>query len=386
MGGWNMGGVCYFCKKSDRMEKPVVLTLDAGGTNFVFSALKGRRELTDPVRLPANAHDLDRCLGSVREGFEKLIAAIDEKPAAISFAFPGPADYERGIIGDLPNFQAFRGGVPLGPILENHFGLPVFINNDGDLYAYGEALMGFLPWLNEELERRGAVKRFQNLIGLTLGTGFGAGIVTKKVLLRGDNSCGAEIHNAANRNNPAWNAEESVSTRAIQRVYAEHAGLPFSATLMPRDIYAIAHEQQSGDRFAAREAFRVYGENLGHSIANIVTFVDGMITLGGGIVSAWDLFSEAMFLELNRPIENFRGEPAPRLSYRVYNLEDETVMDEFARGKTRTLEVPGTDQSLAYDSLFRVGVGKSRLGASRAISLGAYAYATQALGISDSDS
>ena len=38
-----------------------------------------------------------------------------EEPVAISFAFPGPADYEHGVIGDLPNFPAFCGGVALGP-------------------------------------------------------------------------------------------------------------------------------------------------------------------------------------------------------------------------------------------------------------------------------
>jgi glucokinase len=64
---------------------------------------------------------------------------------AISFAFPGPSDYPRGIIGDLGNLPCFRGGVALGPMLEDTFEIPVFINNDGDLFAYGEAIGGFLP-------------------------------------------------------------------------------------------------------------------------------------------------------------------------------------------------------------------------------------------------
>jgi glucokinase len=362
------------------MQDPVVLTLDAGGTNFVFSALKGTSELTDPIRLASNADHKEKCIATVISGFEQLIEMIDEKPAAISFAFPGPSDYERGIIGDLPNFPSFRGGVPLGPILEKHFKMPVFINNDGDLYAYGEALMGYLPWLNNELKARGSVKTFRNLIGLTLGTGFGAGIVVKDVLLRGDNSCGAEIHNAANRDNPKWNAEESISTRAIQRVYADTAGLDFDGSLMPKDIYDIAKGEKTGNPEAAREAFRVYGQNLGHAIANIVTFVDGIIILGGGIVASWDLFSEALFAELDSTIENFRGEPAPKLSYRVYNLEDESIMDEFAKGKGKILQIPGSDETVEYDSLARVGVGVTKLGASKAISLGAYAFAVQGLG------
>ena len=70
-----------------------------------------------------------------------VISRLPEQPAAISFAFPGPADYPRGIIGGyLPNFPSFRDGVALKDFLEERFGIPTFINNDGDLYAYGEAL------------------------------------------------------------------------------------------------------------------------------------------------------------------------------------------------------------------------------------------------------
>jgi len=359
------------------MQDPIVLTLDAGGTNFVFSALKGNDELLTPLRLPSNSDNLDKCIQTIIQGFEQLMGQLNEKVSAISFAFPGPADYRLGVIGDLPNFPSFRGGVPLGPILENHFKLPVFINNDGDLFAYGEALMGYLPWLNGELKNRGAVKTFRNMIGLTLGTGFGAGIVLNKNLLVGDNSVGAEIHNATNKYYPEWNAEESVSTRAIQRVYAEVSGSAFNPSMMPVDIYNIAHGKKEGSAEAAIEAFRMYGENLGSSIASIITFIDGIVVLGGGIVASWDLFSEAMFKELSRNIINFKGESSPRLSYGVYNLEDESVLDEFAKGKTKILQVPGTNQSIEYDSMARVGVGVSNLGASKAISLGAYAYALQ---------
>lgn len=364
-------------KKIANMQNPVVLTLDAGGTNLIFSALKVNEELVTPLRLPSNADNLDKCIQTIIQGFEQLREQLNEDVSAISFAFPGPADYRLGVIGDLPNFPSFRGGVPLGPILENHFNLPVFINNDGDLFAYGEALMGYLPWLNDELKTRGAVKTFRNLIGLTLGTGFGAGIVLNKSLLVGDNSVGAEIHNATNKFHPEWNAEESVSTRAIQRVYAESAGLAFNASMMPVDIYNIAHGKSDGNAEAALEAFRLYGENLGNSIASILTFIDGIVVLGGGIVASWDLFSPAMFKELSREIINFKGDKSPRLSYSVYNLEDESVLNEFAKGKTKTLQMPDGGQSVEYDSMARLGVGVSKLSASRAISLGACAYALQ---------
>lgn len=81
-----------------------------------------------------------------------------------------------GIIGDLKNLPAFQGGVALGAFLRNKFGIPVFINNDGDLFAYGEALAGALPEVNRSYGMRGKIK-YKNLIGITLGTGFGGGVV-----------------------------------------------------------------------------------------------------------------------------------------------------------------------------------------------------------------
>lgn len=171
-------------------DNRIVVTLDAGGTNLVFGAMRGCEYITTPITYPSNAHDIDLCLDTMVKGFWEVINSIDEDPVAISFAFPGPADYPNGIIGGyLPNFPSFRDGVALGPFLENELGLPVFINNDGDLFAYGEALCGVLPEVNRKLAEYGSSKRFKNLIGYTFGTGFGIGIVVNGQLNRGDNSC-----------------------------------------------------------------------------------------------------------------------------------------------------------------------------------------------------
>lgn len=114
-----------------KFDKRVVITLDAGGTNLVFGAMQSNKFICDPITLPSNAQDLDKCLATIVEGFTQIINRLDAKPVAISFAFPGPADYPNGIIGGyLPNFPSFRDGVALGPMLEERFGLPVFINNE----------------------------------------------------------------------------------------------------------------------------------------------------------------------------------------------------------------------------------------------------------------
>ena len=196
-------------------DQRTVMTLDAGGTNFVFSAICGNQDIVTPICYPAVSDNLEECLTVLHRGFSQVKEQLEDAPVAISFAFPGPADYKNGIIGDLPNFPAFRGGVALGPFLKERFGIPVFINNDGNLFAYGEALAGILPSVNEELEAAGNPKRYRNLLGITLGTGFGAGVVIDNCLLTGDNGCGGDVWIMRNKKYTDLIAEESVSIRAV---------------------------------------------------------------------------------------------------------------------------------------------------------------------------
>jgi len=360
-------------------EHRTILSLDAGGTNFIFTAIRDFKEVITPFRRPAYSDDLEKCLATVMEGFKEVQSMLPEKASAISFAFPGPADYKKGVIGNLPNFKAFKGGVPLGPMLEDTFGIPVYIDNDGDFFAYGEALAGYLPELNRKLKEAGSHKQFYNLIGLTLGTGFGGGIVLRDILLEGDSSLGTEVHLTLNVLHSGWNAEESVSTRAIQRVYAEQSGQPVCSDLMPKDIADIARGKREGKKKAAIESFRQFGAGLGNSICNVLVLIDGIVVLGGGITASWDLFAPAMFAAINKPYKDPWGNPTPRLSVKVYNLEDESVFEEFAAGGEKELVVPGSNRKIWYDDSPRTGIGVSKLGASKSIALGAYAYALQQL-------
>ena len=205
-------------------DKRIVLTLDAGGTSFRFLAVRGGRPVTDIYKVLIDATDLEGCLLNIIEGFEITIAKCPEPPVAISFAFPGPCDYPAGIIGDLGNLPCFRGGVALGPMLEEKFGLPVFINNDGDLFCYGEAIGGLLPDVNRQLSETGSPKRFRNLFGVTFGTGFGGGLVHDGELYIGDNASSTEVWCMSNGLYPDKIAEEGVAIRAIKRVYSEQSG------------------------------------------------------------------------------------------------------------------------------------------------------------------
>ena len=364
--------------KYDKDDR-IVLTLDAGGTNFVFSAIQNNKEIVDPVTLPSNADDLNKCLNNIIEGFSQVKAKLKKIPSAISFAFPGPVEYTLGVIGDLANLPAFRGGIALGPMLEEKFKLPVFINNDGDLFAYGEAIAGFLPHVNNLLKEAGSPKRYNNLLGITLGTGFGAGIVRNSELYIGDNSCGGEIWLLRNKLIPKTNAEEGASIRAVQRAYSKVAGIPLDNSLSPKDIYEIGLGKKDGNKDAALEAYRQLGESVGDSLSQAITLLDGLIVLGGGIAAASDLFMPALVDEMNGNYESPTGVKFPRLALKTYNIEDKNQLNQFLQGNKTEITVPFSERKMLYDPQKRIGIGISKLGTSKAVAIGAFAYALQKL-------
>jgi len=356
-------------------DERVILTLDAGGTNFVFSALQGGNEIVKQVCLPSNANDLEKCLNGIEAGFKEVLQQLNTEPAAISFAFPGPADYPRGIIGgELTNMPAFRGGVALGPFLEAKFNLPVFINNDGDLFTYGEALLGILPEINRKLAKRGSVKRYKNLLGLTLGTGFGAGIVIKDELLIGDNASAGEIYINRNPKHNEFIVEDSVSIRAINRVYGEISG-DKSHTFSPKEVFEIAEGIREGNQEAARKAFEELGTIAGDAVANIIAIVDGLIVIGGGLTGASKYIIPAMVKQMNSTIKMMDGGSLNRIPIKVYNLEDNQQLEEFLNGAAVKINVPDSTKIVDYDMVKRTGIVLSKVGTSKAIMMGAYAFA-----------
>lgn len=360
-------------------DSRIVMTLDAGGTNFKFSAIRGNEAVTDPFSVPSNADNLERCLATLVDGFERVKSSLSDAPVAISFSFPGPTDYARGIIGDLGNLPCFRGGIPLGPMLEAKFGIPVFINNDGDLFTYGEAIAGFLPHVNSLLEKAGSPKRYKNLFGVTLGTGLGGGIVRDGELFRGDNICAGEIWLMRHKLHPEMNAEEGACIRAVKRTYSELTGTSFEQSPDPKTIFDIGTGSTAGNQAAAIEAFRRLGETVGDVASLATTLLDGLTVVGGGVSGAWPLFLPAIVDEMNGSYTSPKGEKFRRLAQQAFNLEDPEQLAIFLQGDKREITVPGTGEKLNYDPMPRVGVGMSRLGTSEAVAIGAYAYALHQL-------
>ena len=361
-----------------RGDPRVVLVADAGGTSFRFNAVQGGRELLESHIRPSHGDDLAQSLGQLVEGFAAAHAATGQQAVALSLGFPGPADYAHGVIGDLPNLKGYRGGVPLGPILAARFGLPTFVHNDGALFAYGEALGGLLPWVNDALAAAGSARRFRNLLGFTLGTGFGAGLVVDGQLVAGDNLAAAEVWTMRHRDLRNRVVEDGVSIRAIQHTYAELIGIEPEHAPDPRAIAEIAAGRGLGDKLAAAQAFRRMGEAAGDAIAHAIAVIDGLVVIGGGLSGAAPWFLPALLDELNGTLET-SSSPVHRLSSRVLDLDDPAGLAALVGAKPLQLPVPGSALTVSYSPHKLTGLGVTRLGTSTAIALGAYACALEQL-------
>jgi glucokinase len=364
---------------SYQSDQRIVMTLDAGGTNLRFSALRDGKEVVNPIHRNTCGHDLDQSLKNIISGFFEVQAQLKEKPVAISFGFPGPTDYKNGIIGDLINLPAYRGGVALKAMLEEKFGIPVFINNDADLFTYGEAITGLLPYVNSLLEKKGSSKRYHNLIGGTFGSGFGGGIVIDRKLFTGDNCAQAEINRMWNHLYPGYSVEESVSSKGVRRVYAREMNIPLEKAPSAKDIYEIGMGVKEGNRGVAQKAYEELGRAAGNAFAQAATLIDGLVVIGGGLSGAWRLFMPALVKEMNTAFKSFNNEKIDRLEMKVFDLTDEKELDEFLKERYTLIPVPFSTTKVNYNTEKKIGVGISLLGTSRAAAIGAYTFALHTL-------
>ncbi len=357
-------------------KKKTILTLDAGGTNLVFSAVQNSRIFSQKVRLPASSESLEAFIKKMILGFSKIQKLTGRRADAISFCFPGPADYENGIIGDLENLPFFRGGVPLARILENEFHIPVFINNDGDLFALGEAMEGLLSSINKE-----SYKKYNNLLGVTLGTGFGGGFVSYQNLLRGDNSAAAEINRMSSWHNREQSVEEVLSIRGIRHLFADTAAIAFENTPEPLEIFKIGKGQKGGNRRAAIRAWETFGQVLGDALANAVSLTDSCVVVGGGLSGASSLFLPAAVRQMNGTFKKMDKSLMPRMELSAFHWENDEEKAAFLKDNPVILPVPFSDETQIYHPQKKIAVGVSQLETSEAVAVGAYAFAISKLGL-----
>lgn len=156
--------------------------IDLGGTNIAggIADLDGKLLLTDSIKtgLPCPASDIaDRIALLCRRMAIALGLALSDA-AWVGIGAPGSVDVDTGTVLYANNLEFDN--VPLGQMIHERTGLPVYVDNDANVAAWGEYCAG-------------AGKGSSSMVMVTLGTGVGGGVVLNGKLLTGCNGAAAEL-------------------------------------------------------------------------------------------------------------------------------------------------------------------------------------------------
>lgn len=239
-----------------------VLGVDLGGTNVRAGLVKNDR-LVEVVSSPINGQ------GSQREIVEQIFRVVDpliqKGLKGIGVGVPSVVDLKRGIIYDVVNIPSWK-RVPLKALLEKRYRLPVYINNDANCFAVGEKYFG-------------QAKKYNHVVGLIVGTGLGAGVITNGKLYSGAN-CGAG---------------EFGMISYLGHNYEYYASGQFFKNVYKTSGKELFERAKSGDKEALR-IFSEFGNHLGEAVKTILYAADpDIIILGGSVSKAYRFFKQAMW-------------------------------------------------------------------------------------------
>ena len=259
--------------------------IDIGGTSIKVGLFDRDLELIQRCETIAS-NDLasgdelvERSLASIKAGLGELQAGM-EQIAGIGIGSPGPLDYRTGIILNTPNIRILQ-DYRLGEGMQRASGCPVWVDNDANVYVLGEA-------------RRGAGQGYPIVLGVTLGTGFGWGIVFDGQVYHGATGTAAEYGLSVWREE-GYSWEEEISIRGLMRKFQHLGGTADD----PEEVHRLAGE---GDK-TALAAWSEYGRMLGLALSHGVNLLDPhVVVVGGAMAGAWEYFSPAMMEALHRNI------------------------------------------------------------------------------------
>ena len=249
------------------MASEAIIGVDLGGTNVRVGVVRGRSiEAQYSRRISGHASE-DQVL---EETFDSVDRVFDQEVVGIGCGVPSVVDVERGIVYTVENIPSWR-EVHLKARLEERYGVEAFINNDANAFAVGELHFG---------KGRG----FRDIVGLTIGTGLGAGLVLDGRLYSGRNCGAGEIGEIPYR-------DHKIEYYCSGEFFRREAGEPGDV------VYARA---QKGETEAVR-LFETFGYEVGHAVMTVLYAYDPEIVIFGGSISkAFPLFVGGMRKRLER--------------------------------------------------------------------------------------
>jgi glucokinase len=279
------------------MSAVETIGVDLGGTKALVGVLDGTEVLYESREASTGQTEDELVELLVREIGEARDARPEAK--AVGLGIPATIDHDRGIAVSAVNLPL--SDLPIRDLIGDRVGLPVFVDNDGNVAALAEHLYG-------------AAQGKPNTVMLTVGTGIGGGLVLGGEIYRGASGAGAELgHTVIQADGPPCQGncpnhgcvEALASGTALGREgHAAAESAPDSALgkLLAAgekvDGTAVTKAAIAGDETAVG-VFELIGGRLGvacSSFANI--FQPDAIVVGGGVIAAGDLLLEPARREL----------------------------------------------------------------------------------------
>ena len=288
--------------------------VDLGGTNIVAGALAedGSDVLamrSEPTRADQGADQvIDRIVRMIDTVIAETIAQTGAKRddmIGVGVGAPGPLDRERGIVITTPNLG--WSNFPLRDVIAERTRLPVRIDNDANCATLGEW------WL-------GAAKGANNVIGMTIGTGIGGGIILGGRLYHGSADMAGEIGHATiditgrrcKCGNygclEAYASGPSIADRAREALSGDDTLMVRMAGGDPARITAatVYEAAKRGDD-TALDVVRETSRFLGAGVANLLNiFNPDVVVIAGGVTQA----GETLFAPLRREVRKRAFKPA----------------------------------------------------------------------------
>ncbi len=242
-----------------------IIGVDLGGTNIRAGKI-AQDQIVHIAKLPTPAK------GSVDEVMSQIYSVVDRcfdaGTQSIGVGVPSVVDVENGIVYDVTNIPSWK-VVPLKELLEKRYQVPVHVNNDANCFAVGEKYFG-------------KAKSYKNIVGVTLGTGLGCGLIFNGKLYEGSNCGAGEFGNLPYLSH---NVE----------YYCSGQFFTDEKKVKAIDIFHLA---KTGDD-SALKLFEEYGNHLGEALKSILYAYDPeVVILGGSVSQSFEFFKEAMYLAL----------------------------------------------------------------------------------------
>jgi len=243
-------------------EKTSYIGVDLGGTNMRAGKVTDM-ELISLSEMPTPKNPRNR-----KETLDKLIELIasvmDETVKGIGIGVPSVVDRKKGIVYHVINIP-YWDEVHLKEILQDQFGIPVFVDNDANCFALGEKYFG-------------EGKEYENFVGLTIGTGLGGGIIQKGALLA-DSNCGSGEFGMLPYKEDVL--EYYCSGSYFLNIWGVEG----------KEMYRRALDKDP----QALEVYEELGTHLAAAVKMVILTVDPeMIVFGGSVASAHPLFEKSL--------------------------------------------------------------------------------------------